>query len=238
MDRSGGCEPERKSAGEAVKTKPLMPFQAVTQSGLLPSHDLVEIIDRLHKAAGGSVGSVSWVDVTGKPTFAAVALTGLYGDLIGIPATFAPADHSHAQADVTGLVAALAAKQPAGSYATGAQGALADTASQPGHTHAQADVTGLQAALDAKQGLVLGGVATITLPGWRRSHIQTVAAVGVTPAHRVFATLGAFAATDINNPELLDIAAISVAPGTDQITITAAFASPASGPIPINWSAM
>ena len=181
-----------------MKTKPLMPFQAVTQSGLLPSHDLVEIIDRLHKAAGGSVGSVSWGDVADKPTFAAVALTGLYGDLVGIPADFPPS----------------------------------------AHTHIIADTVDLQDALDAKQGLVLGGVATLTLPGWRRSHIQTVAAVGVTPAHRVFATLGAFAATDINDPELLDIAAISVAPGTDQITITAAFASPASGPIPINWSAL
>ena len=38
-----------------MKTKPLMPFQAVTQTGLLPSHDLVEIIDRLHKASGGMI---------------------------------------------------------------------------------------------------------------------------------------------------------------------------------------
>lgn len=35
-------------------------------------------------------------------------------------------------------------------FASAAQGALADTASQPGHTHAQADVTGLPAALAAK----------------------------------------------------------------------------------------
>ena len=181
-----------------MKTKPLMPFQAVTQTGLLPSHDLVEIIDRLHKASGGSVGSVSWVDVTGKPAFSAVALTGLYSDLVGIPATFAPSAHVH---DI-------------------------------------ADTTGLQAALDAKQPAILGGVAVITLPGWRRSHRQTIAAVGVTPAHRISAALGAFAETDINSPDLLDVSALSVAPGTDQITITAAFTSPTSGPIPINWSAL
>ena len=45
--------------------------------------------------AAGGVSSVDWVDVTGKP------------------ATFAPAPHSHAQSDVTGLVADLAAKQAA-----------------------------------------------------------------------------------------------------------------------------
>lgn len=44
-----------------------------------------------------------------------------------------------------------AAATDATAYATAAQGAKADTASQPGHTHAIADTTGLQAALDAKQ---------------------------------------------------------------------------------------
>ena len=44
-----------------------------------------------------------------------------------------------------------AASTAASDYATAAQGAKADTASQPGHTHAIADTPGLQAALDAKQ---------------------------------------------------------------------------------------
>jgi hypothetical protein len=64
--------------------------------------------------SGGEGGSVAWADITGKPT------------------TFTPATHAHAQADVTGLTAALAAK--------------ADSS----HTHTIANVTGLQTALDAK----------------------------------------------------------------------------------------
>jgi hypothetical protein len=38
--------------------------------------------------------------------------------LSGIPSTFAPSAHTHSQADVTGLVDALAGKQVAGTYAT------------------------------------------------------------------------------------------------------------------------
>ena len=44
-----------------------------------------------------------------------------------------------------------AAATAASNYATAAQGAKADSASQPGHQHGIADTTGLQAALDAKQ---------------------------------------------------------------------------------------
>ena len=49
--------------------------------------------------------------------------------------------HTHTIADTTGLQTALAGKQPLGSYATAAQGAKADTASQPGHKHSANDVT-------------------------------------------------------------------------------------------------
>lgn len=85
------------------------------------------------------------------------------------------APHTHPISDVTGLQAALDGKQISGSYATGAQGALADTALQPldvslvattglyadllsvpatfppsTHNHIISDTTGLQAALDGK----------------------------------------------------------------------------------------
>jgi hypothetical protein len=43
---------------------------------------------------------------------AAVATTGAYASLSGIPSTFAPSAHSHSVADVTGLQAALDGKQP------------------------------------------------------------------------------------------------------------------------------
>lgn len=100
---------------------------------------------------GGAGGVADWANVTNKP------------------ATFPPSAHVHVIADVTGLQSALDGKQPAGNYATSAQGALAETALQPGdavpwsdvtgkptsfppsaHGHAIADVSGLQSALDGK----------------------------------------------------------------------------------------
>jgi len=66
------------------------------------------------------------------------------------PAAFAPTAHAHLVSEIAGLQGALDAKQPAGSYASAAQGAKADTASQPGHIHARADVTGLDSALATK----------------------------------------------------------------------------------------
>jgi hypothetical protein len=64
-----------------------------------------------------------------------------YNDLTDVPSTFSPDTHTHVIADTTGLQDALDSKQVAGSYATAVQGALADTASQPGHTHATSDIT-------------------------------------------------------------------------------------------------
>ena len=128
-----------------------------------------------------------------QPGFlATVATTGAYGDLSGLPilgtaaaaATedFAAAAHTHTIANVTGLQAALDGKQAAGSYATAAQGALADSAVQPGdigtaaaadtgdfaaaaHTHSIANVTGLQAALDAKQATLVSATNIKTVNG-------------------------------------------------------------------------
>lgn len=59
----------------------------------------------------------------------------------------APASHSHATSDVTGLDAALAGKASAG------------------HGHAIGDVSGLQSALDAKQATLVSGTNIKTLGG-------------------------------------------------------------------------
>jgi hypothetical protein len=129
-----------------------------------------------------------------------------------------------------------------------------------------ADVTGLDAALAGKQSVLvsgetiktvngesllgpgdipisggsagLGGAGTVTPARGSYSHSETIAAVGVTGSSRVMVALGSFADTDENATELLDIAAMSATPGTDEITITMAFATPTSGPINIIWSAM
>ena len=54
-----------------------------------------------------NVQSVSWVDVTGKPSFATVATTGSYSDLANVPVTFAPSAHTHTTADITGFAEAV-----------------------------------------------------------------------------------------------------------------------------------
>lgn len=97
-----------------------------------------------------------------------------------------PTAHTHAVTDVTGLQSALDGKQPAGSYATAAQGAKADTALQPGT--AISSVSGLQTALDGKQAagtyatLVGGTVPSSQLPSYVDDVLE-------------FATLAAFPAT-------------------------------------------
>jgi hypothetical protein len=54
-----------------------------------------------------------------------------WANLAGKPSTFPTSPHQHTVGDVPGLQTALDAKQPAGSYATSAQGTKADTALQP-----------------------------------------------------------------------------------------------------------
>jgi hypothetical protein len=78
----------------------------------------VEPADAFATAAQGALADtalqpgaqIPWTDVTGKPAF----FSGAYGDLTGIPATFAPSAHTHGIADVTGLQAALDGAGPAG----------------------------------------------------------------------------------------------------------------------------
>lgn len=82
-------------------------------------------------------------------THAETDVTNLVADLSGK----APTVHSHAQADVTGLSAALAAKAPTAhahlqADVTGLDSALAGKAAAT-HTHSVSDVTGLSAALSA-----------------------------------------------------------------------------------------
>jgi hypothetical protein len=84
-------------------------------------------------------------------------VTGVLGFTPQPAGSYAAATHVHAIANVTGLQAALDAKQPAGSYALSSDLTWTNIASKPAtfapsaHTHPISDVTGLQAALDGKQ---------------------------------------------------------------------------------------
>lgn len=65
-------------------------------------------------------------------SFATVASTGLYSDLLSVPSTFTPSTHTHVISDTTGLQTAL------------------DGKAATVHTHVISDTTGLQTALDGK----------------------------------------------------------------------------------------
>lgn len=131
-----------------------------------------DLLDGQSSAAFLLAASYTAADILSKLLTVDGAGSGLDADLLdGLSsADFAAAAHTHAQSEVTGLVAALAAKLDAASYTaadvltklltvdgsgSGLDADLLDGQSAAAfaaasHAHAIADVTGLQAALDAK----------------------------------------------------------------------------------------
>jgi hypothetical protein len=94
---------------------------------------------------GGGGGPTSWGSITGTLSSQSDLQSALNGK--------ASTTHSHAMSDVTGLAAALAAKQDAGSYASSS------------HGHIIANISGLQAELDDKAPLDSPTfTGTVTLP--------------------------------------------------------------------------
>lgn len=96
--------------------------------------------DSALQAADISSFAIAWTQVTGKPAFAAVATTGAYGDLSGLPTlgtaaaqptgAFAAASHTHAAGDI--VSGTLADARVAASNVTQHQAALSISWSQVG----------------------------------------------------------------------------------------------------------
>lgn len=84
---------------------------------------------------------------------------------------------------------------------------------------------------------VLTGTVVATVANGRLEHEQTFSVAGLTPSSRVALALGTMADADENAADMLDIASMGAVPGTGSLTVLLAFATPAAGPIPINWSA-
>jgi hypothetical protein len=91
--------------------------------------------------------------------------------------------------------------------------------------------------IDASGGGGLAGQATVTVPNNRLEWSQTVTATGVTGTDVIFLSVAPHDDADENDAELLDIAAMSAAPGTNQITVELAFTTRTAGPIKLNWMA-
>ena len=85
--------------------------------------------------------------------------------------------HTHPQSEVTGLVAALAGKQPAGSYATAAQGALADTAVQPADLTTKQDTLVSGTNIKTVNGSTLLGSGDLVISGGGSSATQVTLTV-------------------------------------------------------------
>lgn len=125
---------------------------------------------------GGGGGAVSDASSSAK------GVVKLAGDLGGTAASptvpglagKAPTSHSHAQSDVTGLAAALAAKADDGATTTALASKADDAATATAlaskaasaHTHPQSDVTGLTSDIAAVQAAAAAaqGTATAALP--------------------------------------------------------------------------
>ena len=84
------------------------------------------------------------------------------------------------------------------------------------------------------------GQITVTLPtvlgnAGVTSHTETVTATGMTPDKQVLVALANGLDANENEPEMIDLVALSGLAGTDQLTITMTFSERTSGPINLNY---
>ena len=150
----------------------------VTDHGALSGLDDDDHTQYLNNARGDARYDALGAAAAAKSDAISAAASDATTKASAAQAASAPAVHTHAISDVTGLQAALDGKQAAGSYAasshthaisevTGLQTALdgkqaAGSYADASHSHAIADVTGLQTALDGKQVLAIVQAPTPT----------------------------------------------------------------------------
>lgn len=118
---------------------------------------------------------------------------------------------------------------------TGADVTLPLVGSDPGLLSA-ADKTKLD-GIAAGATATVKGLASVTVPNNRLEWSETVTATGVTGSSVVLLSIAPHADSDENDAEMLDVMAMSAAPGTDQITVELAFATPTAGVVKLNWMA-
>ena len=145
-------------------------------------------------------------------------------DVTGKPATFPPSAHTHPSSAITDFAEAVDDRVAA----LLVQGS--------GVTLTYDDAAGTL-TIAASGASIPSGEAVVTVPNNSRQWTETVAATGVTGSSRIFLTIAPHLDADENDAEMLDVMAMSAAPGTGQITVEMAFATPTAGPIKLNWMA-
>lgn len=167
--------------------------------------------------AGGGGGGASWGSITGT--------LGSQVDLAAALAGKANTSHTHTALQVTDFAEAVD-DRVAALLVAGANVTLTYD-----------DGAGSLTIAASGGGSLTSGTATVTVPNKRLEWSETVTATGVTGSSRIMLTVAPHDDADENDAEMLDIAAISAAPGTGQITVEMAFTTPTAGPIKINWMA-
>ena len=143
---------------------------------------------------------------------------------------------ANAQAALDSTDAALIGKQPADAQLTSIA-SLAYAGNALKVVRVNAAETDFELATPSAGGAGLAGTATVTLSAAAFQHSETVAAVGVAPGDVVMVCLAPTADSDPNDPEMLDIVALSAAAGTDAITFGLTFSTRTVGAVKLNWSA-
>ncbi len=190
----------------------------------MPVTDLAEIAG-LTDVLGAKADAASLPAMVASAVATGMASAGTLGladltwnNLTGKPSTFTPAAHTQAISTVTGLQAALDAKQASGAYLVAADLTWASVSGKPAsftpsaHSHAIADVTGLQAAIDGKQaagtyltvfGNVAGSGGTATQATNKTTAVTLNKATGEITMNAAALAAGAIASFTLNNSVLV-----------------------------------
>lgn len=138
-----------------------VPATTTTLGGVIVGNNLNVLANGLLSANAAVTTNLPWGNITGKPTFANIATSGLYTDLTGTPnlslyllaanaaSTYSVLGHTHAISGVIGLQSALDAKQVSGSYVLTGDSRLTDARTPLAHTQAWSTITGTPILLGA-----------------------------------------------------------------------------------------
>lgn len=203
----GFADMHGKWAVSAISTDEALGSVDMSAAGVALISDVVALMS---SGGGGGSGSVSWASVTGKPTFATVATSGLYSDLSGKPA-LATVATSGLYADLSGTpeIPAAGNATPVAVSAVGGAG-VATVWSRVDHQHAHGNLSGgslHSTATTASAGFMsasdkskLDGLATVATSG-------AYADLSGTPVLATVATSGSY--SDLSGTPILAAVATS-----------------------------